>query len=230
LIIAALAAAGLLALAGCTSSSNPSPPAPATLPAGADLIAQSATAMAAVTSAHLTIDSSGDIGSVPLRSAVGDITRSGDAKGSIKLMVLGVLLQEDFVVVGGNYYLKGLTGGWQKEPANAIASLYDPTAVLDPNRGVAKILATATVATTEAADSTNGVDTYRVVVDLNSTAVSSIVPGIPAGITGHLWIDRSTKHLVRAQLTVPSAASGPSGVVTINLSDLDKPVTVSAPI
>jgi lipoprotein LprG len=186
--------------------------------------------MGAVTSAHLTIDSTGDIGSVPIRSAVGDITRSGSAQGSIKLSMLGVLLQEDFVVVDGNYYLKGLTGGWQKESATAIASLYDPTAVLDPSRGVAKILSTATAANTEAADSVNGVDTYRVAVNLNSTAVSSVVPGVPGGITGRLWIDRTTKYLVRAQLTVPSAAAGPSGVVTINLSDLDKPVTVSAPI
>jgi lipoprotein LprG len=223
-MLAAIVTTALLGLSGCHKD------APAvTLPDGTALVSQSATAMRNVQSAHITIDTAGDIGAIPLRTAEGDLTRVGDAKGSIKLLTLGVVLQLDFVVVGQDYFIKGLSGGWQKQSAADVATFYDPSGILDPTRGVAKVLSTATNARTEAAESVNGVDSFRVGVSLDSSAVAGVVPGVPNGITGKLWIDQSSKRLVRAVLSVPSTTGKP-GVVTINLTDLDKPVTVSAPV
>lgn len=220
----ALALTSLFALGPVACSKDD----PADLPAGPQLVSAAATAMRDVKSAHVTIDAEGPVGDLPLRSAEGDLTHDGDAKGTIKLFVLTALLQVEFIVVGDDYYIKGLSGGWQKQSAADVATYYDPSAILDPDRGVVKILSTATDANTQAADSANGVDTYRVAVKLDSAAVATIVPGVPAGVTGTLWLDRTTKRLVKAELKVP-AASGDPGTVTINLTDVDKPVTISAP-
>jgi lipoprotein LprG len=219
----ALALTALLAfgLAACSDDED------VPLPDGTELVSAAATAMRDVKSAHVTIDAQGQVGDLPLRSAEGDLTREGHAKGTIKLAVLSALLEVEFVVVGDDYYIKGLSGGWQKQSAADVATFYDPSAILDPGRGVTRILSTATQAKTEAADSANGVDTYRVAVKLDSPAVATVVPGVPAGISGTLWLDRVTKRLVKAVLTVPAA--GDPGTVTINLTDIDKPVTISAP-
>jgi lipoprotein LprG len=219
--LVALAALLAVGLVGCKSAENP-----ADLPAGPTLVSDAATAMKAVTSAHLKIDTDGQTASIPIKSAEGDLTRDGDAKGSIKLVVLTALLQLDFVVVGNDYYIKGVTGGWQKASAADVATYYDPSAVLDPDKGVANVLATATDAVTEGSETINSVDTYRVAVKLDSTAVTAIVPGVPAGVSGKIWLAKDTKQLVQAVLTLPGATAG---TVTITLSDLDKPVTVSAP-
>jgi lipoprotein LprG len=215
---------GLLALSGCHSDTPAS-----NLPDGATLVSQASTAMSNVQSAHISIDTSGKVGTIPLRTAEGDLKMSGDAKGSIKLLALGQVVQLDFVVIGDTFYIKGLTGGWQKASAAEVATFYDPSGILDPSRGVAKVLATATNAKTEAAETVNGVSTYRVAVDLDSSVVSTVVPDTPKGTTGKVWIDQSTKRLVKAELDVSAAGGGP-GTVTINLTDLDKPVTVDAPI
>jgi len=212
-----------LGLAACTKET------PAQLPAGPQLVSEAAAAMRAVNSAHVTIDTEGQVGSLPLKSAEGDLTRSGDAKGTIKLVALSALLEVEFVVVGPDYYIKGLSGGWQKQTAADVATFYDPSAILDPDRGVAKILSTATNATTEATETVNGVDTYRVAVTFDSSAVATVVPGVPVGITGLLWLDQASKRLVKAVLTVP-AATGEPGKVTIGLSNYDVPVTISAPV
>lgn len=220
----ALALTSLLAigLAACSDDE------PTDLPAGPQLVSEAATAMRDVKTAHVTIDAEGQVGSLPLRTAEGDLTREGDAKGTIKLFVLSALLEVEFVVVGDDYWIKGLSGGWQKQAGADVATFYDPSAILDPDRGVVKLLATATNARTEAAETVDGVETYRVAVDLDSTAVAAVVPGVPTGITGTVWLDRANKRLVKAVLKVP-AASGDPGTVTIGVRDIDKPVTVSAP-
>ena len=44
------------------------------------------------------------------------------------------------MLVGGELYIKGLTGGFTKVPAALAGSVYDPSAILDPDKGVAKVL------------------------------------------------------------------------------------------
>lgn len=212
-----------LTVAGCTKNDTA-----ANLPAGAQLLTESAAAMTALTSAHVKIDTEGEVGSLPMRQANGDLLKTGDAKGTIQLSQFGVLIEYEFVVVGKDIYLKGATGGWQKVDAAVAASIYDPSAILDPNRGIAKLLTTAKDPVTEAKESVNGRDAYRVAVKLDSTAVSALVPGITGEVTGKLWIDAETKHLLKAVLTVPST-TGKAGTVTINVTNINTPVTISAP-
>ena len=214
-----------LALTGCSKDDEPS----AQLPNGATLVSESATATGALTSAHVKIDTEGEVGSLPLRRAEGDLLRSGDAKGSIQLSQFGVLIEYEFVVVGKSIYLKGVTGGWQKVDAAVAAQIYDPSAILDPNRGIAKLLATAKDPVTEAAEKADGKDAYRVAVKLDSASVATLVPGVTGDVTGKLWIDAQNKQLLKAVVTVPGTG-GKTGTVTINVTNINAPVTVSAPV
>jgi lipoprotein LprG len=220
--LSSFALAGLLALSGC--SSKPA----ANLPDGATLVSQSATAMRAVTTAHIKIESSGKIGSIPFSAAEGDVTKTGDAKGKITVALAGSAVGVQFVVKDSNFYLN-ITGNWQKASAADVATYYDPRGILDPDKGVAKVLATATGASTEDTENVNGVDTYRISVKLDNTAIASVVPSVPVGTTAKIWVDQKSNQLVKAELDIPASGGGP-GTVTITLSDLDKPVTVNAPI
>ncbi len=226
-MITLMLAAGV-ALTGCKDSEQPQ----TNLPDGPTLTNAAAAAMRDVATAHLTLTTEGEVGSLPLRRAEADITRTGDAKGKLQLSQFGVLLEYEFVVTGKTTYLKGVSGGWQTLPATTAASIYDPAAILDPERGVAKLLATATDPKTDKAEEIDGVATYRVTAGFSDTVAASLVPGIPAGVTGTLWFDQSTKKLRRATFAVPGTAgatSASTSTVTIDLTDLDKPVTVSAP-
>jgi lipoprotein LprG len=222
--LVALIALLTAALVGC-SDDTPAEQ----LPAGATLVSEAATATDALKSAHLKIDSEGEVGSLPMRRAEADLLRSGDSKGTIQLGQFGTLLEYEFVIVGDSIYLKGVTGGWQKLPAAEAATIYDPSAILDPNRGISKLLRTAKEPSTEAKENVDGKDAYRVAVKLDSSAVSALVPGLNGEVTGKLWIDAQTKHLLKAVLNVPGTATGTPGTVTINFTAIDVPVTVSAP-
>jgi lipoprotein LprG len=208
-------------LSGCSKDE----PAQA-LPDGATLINESAAAMRDVQSAHVRIELDGNVSSLPLKRAEGDLLRNGDAKGTLQLSQLGTLIEYEFVVFGESIYLKGVTGGWQQLPASMAATIYDPSAILDPDRGIVKILSTATEPVTEAQETVNGVDAYRVAVKLDNLAAASLVPGMPPGVTGKLWIDTKTKYLVKAALSVPG---DPPGTVNLDVTNFNAPVTVSAP-
>ncbi len=221
----AIALAGLL---GCSKDDKPA----GALPEGATLLTEASAAMRDVTTAHIKIETQGELAQLPLRRADGDLTREGDAKGTIQIEQLGALVEYDFVMKGPTIWLKGVTGGWQPLPAALAVSVYDPSAILNPDRGVSKVLSTAAEATTEAQEDIDGRSTYRVAAKLDPSAASALVPGVGPGVTGKLWFDTETKQLRRAVLNVPAPASPPGGqpaVVTIDFTDIGKPVTVSAP-
>src|SRR4029450_9222393 len=119
------------------------------------------------------------------------------------------LIQLDFVLLGGDAYLKFPTGGWQKSAGGTAAFPSDPSAILDPDRGVAQLLSTATNARTEGSETIGGVDTYRVAVDFDNTAASALVPGVPPGVKGQVWLDKQTKHLLKAVVESPAGGGTP---------------------
>src|SRR4029079_12447307 len=184
------------------------------LPDGATLVSESANAMKSVQSAHMVIDVDGSIGSLPIKKAEGDLKRDGDAKGNIQLLQFNQLIQLDFVVVGDDVYLKFVTGGWQKSSGGSSSFPYDPSAILDPDRGVAKLLSTATNAKTEGSETIDGHATYRVAVTFDNTAASVLVPGVPPGVTGKVWLDKQSKHLLKAVVNAPAQGSTPAATMT----------------
>jgi lipoprotein LprG len=224
--LVALMALLAVGLTGCNKEESPPP---SDLPAGTALVAESATAMTNVKFAHVKIEVEGEISTLPMRRAEGDLINTGDAKGNVQLKQGETLVEYEFVVLGQLIYLKGATGGWQQLPASMAATIYDPSAILDTQRGIPKLIGTAASPTTEAKEQVDGKDTYRVAVKLDSALVGSLVPGVGQGVTGKLWLDTQTKHLVKAVLAVPGTAGNPPGTITVNVSAIDVPVTVSAP-
>lgn len=225
LLVASLAVL-LAGLAACTNKSNK--PAGGDLPAGDQLLAASATAMRDVKTVHFVIEADGTTG-LPLHKADVSVTREGSAKGTAQVEQSGILMELQLIVIGSKLYVKGPTGGYQELPLALASTVYDPSAILDPERGVAKLLTTAKEGKTEAKEQVNGADAYRVAVKLDGSAVTSLLPGASAITAGQLWIDASSKKLVKAKFAVPAQGSSAGGTVTVTLSDFDAPVTVSAP-
>lgn len=213
-----------LGLAGCTKDEESS-----SLPDGTTLVRESAEKMKAVNSSHMIIDVEGNIGTLNIKRAEGDLKRDGDAKGNIQLVQFGQLIQLDFVIIGDDVYLKFVTGGWQKSSGGSSSFPYDPSLILNPDRGVAKLLSTATNAKTEGSETIDGKDAYRVAVDFDNTAASVLVPGVPQGVTGEVWIDKQTKNLLKAVVNSPASGATPAAKMTVTLTAIDVPVTINAP-
>jgi lipoprotein LprG len=127
------------------------------------------------------------------------------------------------VIVGDKLYLKGPTGGYQTLPLTLAASVYDPSAILDPNRGIAKVLGTATGATTEASEPVDGKDAWRVAVTTTGTDLAGLIPGLTGSIPAKLWIAGADKRLLKAAFTLTG------GTATVTFKEFDAPVTISAP-
>jgi len=227
--VAALSLAGG-ALAGCHSSAKASTTADtSSLPSASTLISQAETAMGTVQTVHFTIKVDGTMNNIPLSAADGVLTKAGEAKGSATVTEMGATIQIDFVLVDNAFYLKALTGGFQKLPLSEATKIYDPSAILDPNRGVAKLLAsTATTAQTVGEEDINGKKAYQVKITADKAAISTLIPGVNQNVNGTVWIDASSHRVVKGTFAVPGD-NGKSATVTIMLDQYDAPVSISAP-
>lgn len=231
------ALAGALALllsfvVGCTGrdSADRAPASPTsaqgTLPEADRFLKKAVSDTSKLKTAHFSITTDGSATTLGIRSADGVITREGDAKGTARLDQAGTPMELQFVVKGETLYVNGLTGGWQSVPLSAAASVYDPTAILDPSRGVAEILRTAT-GETEARETVDGVETYRIKANLSGKAVGTLVPGVTQDVDATLWIDADGDRQLLHKVTFP--IPGQAGTVTVTFADFDAPVTISAP-
>lgn len=216
-----------LALSACTKKKKDNT-LPSDAPAGATLLSESATAMRDVQTVHFALTATGQLSGLSLHSAEGDLLKSGDAKGSA-IVNQGALVSLEFVIVGATIYLKGPTGGYQSLPLALASTIYDPSAILDPERGVVKLLSSATNAQTVAKDQINGADAYKVTFTPDITALGALVPGATAGSTAAVWVDAANKRTVKGEFALPASGSAAGATVVITFSDFDKPVTVSAP-
>jgi lipoprotein LprG len=220
--IAALpVAAIMLAATACGGSSQK-------LPAGADLLKQSSTAMASVSSVAFALRTEGQPG-IPVKSADGKLLKSGDAQGSMQVSQLGLSVQLDFTLVGNTVYIKGLTGGVQKLDKSAVTKQYDPSAILDPQRGVSALLAKATGAKTVRKQSVNGQDAYDVTATLPKDAAASLVPGLAKDVSGEVWIAAKDHRLLKVKATIPAADGSTTGSVSVGLSDFNANFTITPP-
>jgi lipoprotein LprG len=222
-ILAAGFVAILLALGACTSSGS-SGVATAVTPTPTDLLSSSATAMSEVTSAHFTIKVAGELPSITVQQAEGDLTAAGDAQGTASIVQFGQLIEAEFVLVGGQLYLKGPTGGFSQVPAALAGSVYDPSAILDPDKGVAKVLRSVTNPTITGTDGEDWVVTGTVPADV----AGGLVPGLNSDVDAQFTIAMAGAQLSGAVFTL-DGADGKPATVTVDLSGLNEPVSITAP-
>ncbi|MEV0384826.1 LppX_LprAFG lipoprotein [Nonomuraea sp. NPDC050643] len=204
----------VLALASACSSGGGG----AELPAGPDLMKKASEAMKNVKSAGFAIATEGKP-NVPVKKADGRLTAEGNADGTITLDVLGTLQEVSFSLIGETVHFKGPTGGFQKMTRQQLAQFYDPSVILEPTKGIAQLLATATDPKVEAVES----GSYRVATTFPAQVVGQIVPGVTQGVNGKVWLDQATSRLTKASLPLQG------GTVTVSFSDYDAPVTITPP-
>jgi lipoprotein LprG len=223
-IFAALFAAIAL-IAGCSKSSDD---ASKELPDAATLLQQSSETTKSQTSVHMNLTVQGEIKELPIESLEGDLTNTPAvaAQGKANLNFLGQRLEGvDFVVADGNLF-GALTAGSYQDFGPAV-DIYDVSAILNPDTGLANVLANFSDPKADGRETVNGVDTVRVTGNVSADAVNKIAPQIGATgpVPGTAWIAEEGDHaLVQAKLD-----PAPDNSITMTLSNWGKPVTVTKP-
>jgi lipoprotein LprG len=220
-----------LTAAVTTACSSDEPAAGGSQPDGAALLKDAAAATADITSAHFTLKVNGKVPGLSVREADGDLTREGGpagaAKGTVSMQLMGSLFEGDFVLVDDALYIKGPTGDFQKLNASLVRSLYDPAAILDPDRGIAKVLASVQNPKTEGTEDIDGTATDKVTGRVTKDVVSTLVPGIDSDVDITFWLRKDGEHQpVKASVKVPGDGDP---TVDVTLTDVDEPVTITAP-
>jgi lipoprotein LprG len=222
LLTAFVAAAALTA--GCSSDKKTD----AALPDAATLLKDSNETTKAQQSVHLQLTVNGEIKELPIASLTGDLTNSPAvaAQGKADIIFLGQKLEGvDFVVADGSLYGAITPGSWQD--FGPAADIYDVSAILSPDKGLANVLANFSDPKTEGQETVNGVETVKVTGTVSADAVNKIAPQIGATgpVPGTAWIVGDGDHqLIQAKLE-PT----PGNSVQMTMSDWGKSVTVTKP-
>ena len=222
-ILTALFAA-VVFLAGCSSSSEKSSE---NLPDTATLLKDSNTATRNLESVHLVLTVEGKLEELPIKTLTGDLTNvpAVAAQGNTKLAFEGSDVDANFVVIDATLYV-ALSGDSYIDMGPA-ADVYDIAAILNPDTGLANVLANFSDPKSDSTETVNGIETVKVTGQVSADAVNKIAPPIKATgpVPGTAWIEKDGDHkLVQAKLE-PSAGNS----VQMALSDWDKPVTVAKP-
>lgn len=222
ILIALFAAVALIA--GCSSSENTSSE---SLPDAATLLKDSSTSTRALKSIHLDLTVEGEIKDFPIKTLSGDLTQAPAvaAQGNTNLTFQGSDVDAKFVVADSTLYV-ALSGDTFIDMGPA-SDVYDISAILNPDVGLANVLANFSDPKSDGTETINGVQTVKVTGQVSADAVNKIAPPIAATgpVPGTAWIEKDGDHkLVQAKLEPSSGNS-----VQMTLSDWDKPVTVSKP-
>ncbi|MGV0852536.1 LppX_LprAFG lipoprotein [Mycolicibacterium phlei] len=223
-IFAALIAA-VSFLSGCSKSDESTKD----LPDAATLLQESSATTKNQESVHLKLTVDGTIEQLPIEVLEGDLTNvpAVAAQGKADISFMGQKLSGvEFIVVDGDLY-GAISAGSGFQNFGPAADVYDASAILSPENGLANVLANFSDAKSEARETLNGVETIRVAGMVSAEAVNKIAPQIEATgpVPGTAWIAEGGDHeLIQARLE-PS----PGNSVTMTMSDWGKPVTVTKP-
>jgi lipoprotein LprG len=218
-----LAVVALVALvAGCTGS-------PSDLPDPTALLTESSETTAEQTSVHLELAVDGEIPGFAIQTLEGDLTQTPTvaAMGTLDAVVFGQPLEAvEFVVFDGALWVALTSGGGLSNfgPASAI---YDVAAILDPDTGLANVLANFSDATADGRETVGGVDAVRVTGTVSADAVNQIAPQIAATgpVPATAWISADGDNELLQVRLEPS----PDNSITMTLSQWGDPVIVVNP-
>jgi lipoprotein LprG len=225
-IFAVLAALSITtALVGACSSSSKQSSAP--LPDAATLLKQSSQSTKAVKSVHLMLSTTGKVQGLPIKTLTGDLTTapSTAAKGSAKISFAGSDIDADFVVFDTILYAALTPNKWSD--FGPAADIYDPSSILNPDTGLANILANFTDDKVEGRETINGQNTVRVSGKVSELAINKLVDQLKATqpLPATVWIQETGDHeLVQAKLDQSAGNS-----IQMTLSNWNAPVQVSKP-
>lgn len=213
-----------LAFVGCSSKADDAP-----LPDAATLLTESAATTRSQQSVHLELTVGGEIKELPIASLSGDLTNAPAvaAQGSADLIFLGQKLTDvGFVVVDGDLY-GAITKGGNMQNFGPAADIYDISAILNPDNGLANVLSSITDPKAEGREAIGGSDAVKITGTVSAEAINKIAPQLnataPAPATA--WIREDGDHQLAQVMIEPSAGN----TITMTLSDWGKEVTVTKP-
>lgn len=224
----AVLAALIAVLPACTGDDAASES--GSLPPARQLVENAANTAAGITSTHFVVDVDGKVPGLAVESIDGDLTTKGEgvaAKGTAVITAFGSPAEANFVLVDDVLYLDTGGGNYQQIPAAQAKMVYDFSAVLDPERGVAKLIRNLQSPATVAAEDVNGTSTYKLTGTASKDAITGLVPGANSDVDVSLWVTTDGGNQpVRAAATFPGEQGG---TVTVTLSKVNEPVTVEPP-
>jgi lipoprotein LprA len=234
--VLAAALAVVLAIGGCSNSSNTgkSPGATATTSSSeaATLLKQAADAMAKVTGMHVSVAVQGDVPNLRVTKLDGDISNTPQtvATGTATLLVGKSPQEAKFVYVDGHLYSDLGEPGTYVDFGNG-ASIYNVAVLLDPNKGLANVLSKLQGGAVTGTEQVNGVATTKITGnssadDIATLAGSKLTAESVTTVPTTVWIaSDGSSHLVQLQIHPTNDTS-----VTLTMSDWGKTVTATKPV
>jgi lipoprotein LprG len=222
-VLAALSiATGLIA--GCSSGSKQSG---APLPDATTLVKQSADVTKNLKSAHLVLSVIGKVPGLPIKTLTGDLTNSPAtaASGDVQLTLGGSDVDANFVVLDGELYATLTPNKWSD--FGKASDIYDVSAILNPDTGLANLLANFNDAKAEGRDTINGQSSIRISGNVPADVVDKLASQLNASkpVPTTVWIQETGDHqLVQAKMDRSSGNS-----VQMTLSNWNQPVQVTKP-
>ncbi|SFO49385.1 lipoprotein LprG [Geodermatophilus obscurus] len=221
---AALAAGLLVALAGCGSSEPEE--------SAGDLLARAKTTLDDTSSLHFVLTSEGaPTTGTALTGGEGDIARPSSFDGTLQVLAAGSSLDLAVVSVDGTVFAQlPFTSGFSVvDPAQF--GFGDPGALLDPDTGISQFLAEAESAELGEERRLDGEVVREVTAEVPGALVEEVLtsadPGQP--VQARFSVATESGQLRRAELTGPFYAAGQDATFTIELSDPDADVEITAP-
>ncbi|HEX7322773.1 MAG TPA: LppX_LprAFG lipoprotein [Mycobacterium sp.] len=242
LAVLAISSAVVAAVGGCDSSRSPSssswspspPSSPAALsrskaaerplPDPAALLKQSSVTTKSLNSAHLVLAVAGKVAQMPVQTLEGDLTNEPRtaAKGDAMITIMGAEVNVKFAVFHRRLYV-ALPGAEWRDYGFASRT-YDVTRTLNPDTGLANMLANFIDPKVEGRETVDDQQTIRVSGKVTADAVNKFVPqlGATTRMSSTVWVQERGDHQVVEATLEPSR----DDFVQMTLSNWNEPVTI----
>ena len=222
-VVALLAVVGLLA--ACSKSDgekvNDAP-----LPDAKTLIDSSSKAARELHDVQLDLSVEGTVPNLPVKSVSAYLTNQPkvSGQGDAEVTFNGTQVKAKFVVVDAHLWAQ-FGAGQSYQDMGLAADIYDASAILDPNKGIANLISSVREPKVEGREQIGGTEAVRISGIIPGTALAGIVPKAALGdrpLT--FWVQEAApNNLVRANVGFDS------GTLTVTLSDWGKKVTLLDP-
>lgn len=213
-----------LVVAGCSGSEDSADPAELL-----DLTRETLTATDSVRFA-LTSEDVPD-GATALLGGEGDAARPDSFAGDLDVTISGIAATVSVISVDGTLYaqLPFTEGFTATDPATI--GIADPGELLAADSGITSLLAAATDPVDGGESRVGDTVVRQVEVEIPASAVGDVLTAADESGTFStvLGIDPDTGQLRSAEITGPFLATDVDSVYTIELSDYDEPVEITAP-
>lgn len=222
LMVALLATLGLVT--ACSNSGDAAPEAP--LPEAKPMIDSSSAAARALRDVQLDLSVEGTVPNLPVKSVNAYLTNDPKVggQGDAEVIFNGTQVKAKFVVVDTHLWAQ-FGAGQTYQDMGPAADIYDASAILDPEKGIAKLISSVREAKVEGREQIGGTTAIRLSGIIPGSALAGIVPKASLGdrpLT--FWVQEAApNNLVRANVGFDA------GTLSVTLSDWGKKVALLDP-